>query len=395
MTQWYGCYADSWQGVITPDSFAHPAKFARGLIRRIYEHMLESGYIERGDTIIDPFGGIAAGAYDALLFGLNWTGVELEPRFVEMGNANIDKYRHDLRMLNGRLGTAQLVQGDSRELAAIVAPGRVASICSPPFETVEPTRDDKFRFNGVPLGSTGNHYGTHPGQLGSMRSGDYGAVVSSPPFGEGETRNRSDYAPGRVADMMSRAYTQDRQGTTPGNLATLRADDSGFSAAVSSPPYADAVNGTGEGPGARHDPVYHNGDNAYKSSSSNGYGDAPGNLGNESPETFWAAARVIIEQTYAVLRPGGYTAWVCKDFVRKGRRVPFSDQWEQLCMAVGFEPVERIQAMLVESHGTQLDIFGGETERRKERKSFFRRLAEKNGSPHIDHEDVIVLRKPQ
>jgi len=35
-TIWTGCYNDSWNGVIVADAFAHPAKFARGLIRRIY-----------------------------------------------------------------------------------------------------------------------------------------------------------------------------------------------------------------------------------------------------------------------------------------------------------------------------------------------------------------------
>ena len=124
------------------------------------------------------------------------------------------------------------------------------------------------------------------------------------------------------------------------------------------------------------------------------YGSDPANIGNDTGDTFWAAARAIVEQTYAVLRPGGYAAWVCKDFVRKGQRVPFSDQWQQLCAAVGFVPVERIAAMLVDDHGDQLDIFGGVTARRKEHKSFFRRLAEKKGSPRIDHEDVIIMRKP-
>jgi hypothetical protein len=124
------------------------------------------------------------------------------------------------------------------------------------------------------------------------------------------------------------------------------------------------------------------------------YGSDPANIGNDTGDTFWTAARAIVEQTYAVLRPGGYAAWVCKDFVRKGQRVPFSDQWQQLCAAVGFVPVERIAAMLVDDHGDQLDIFGGVTARRKERKSFFRRLAEKKGSPRIDHEDVIIMHKP-
>ena len=50
--------------------------------------------------------------------------------------------------------------------------------------------------------------------------------------------------------------------------------------------------------------------------------------------------------------------------------------------------------MLVDDHGDQLDIFGGARARLKERKSFFRRLAEKKGSPRIDHEDIIIMRKP-
>ena len=402
VTEWHGCYDDSWNGVLVPDAFAHPAKFAPGLISRILRHMLERGYIAPGDSIVDPFGGIAAGGYWAMLLGLHWTGIELEPRFVELGQRNIAKWQHDLRGLGSRLGTARLLQGDSRRLVEVVGGGMGAAVSSPPFGDQLPSHDD-FQ---PPHDSTARlgvnyetAYGNSPGQLGTMPPGDYAAAVSSPP-------------------------------------------------------YADAVNGNGEGPGARHDPIYHNGDNAHKQSSANGYGDAPGQLGRmagegfeaavssppfmenahpkqelggknlqirdnprtpgeklyfteyvtpdspgqlgtESPDTFWAAARVIVEQTYAALRPGGYAAWVTKRFVRKGQIVEFSDQWEALCAAVGFQRVERIYAMLVDDHGSQLDIFGGATPRRTERKSFFRRLAEKKGSPRIDWEDVLILRKPQ
>ena len=407
VTQWHGCYSGSWQGILVPDAFAHPAKVAPGLSYRIYRYMIDASYIAPGDSIFDPFGGIGGFGYHAMLLGLHWTGVELEPRFVELGQRNIDKWRRDLAMLNGTLGTARLLQGDSRRLLEVVGMGM-------------------------------------------------GAAVSSPPFGEAQTYGTPIvYSNGdRIQD---RAYSPETQGTTPGNLAALRADAAGFAAAVSSPPYADAINGTGEGPGARHDPIHHNGDNAHKISSDNGYGATdgqlgrmagegwsaavssppfesvtpyqdkefvkidsrpgragtqwhkkivgeihtgasygsdPANIGNDTGDTFWTAARAIVEQTYLVLRPGGYAVWVCKDFVRKGQRVPFSDQWQQLCAAVGFVPVERIAAMLVDDHGDQLDIFGGVTARRKERKSFFRRLAEKKGSPRIDHEDVIIMHKP-
>jgi hypothetical protein len=260
------------------------------------------------------------------------------------------------------------------------------------------------------------------------------------------------------SDMVARkgAVESDTQ-QSPGNLATLRADAAGFTAAVSSPPYADAVNGTGEGPGARHDPIHHNGDNAYKASSDSGYGSTPGNvgnmrdggfegvvssppfeaslaggipevkgggvytsprrddgstlglgassmgdygsdpanIGNDTGDTFWAAARAIVEQTYAVLRPGGYAAWVTGDFIRNGQRVEFGRQWMQLCEACGFQMVEWITASKVDTHPAQLDLFGGSHSRDKERVSFFRRMAnKKNPQNAITSENVIILRKP-
>ncbi len=446
VTQWHGCYSDSWQGVITPDAFAHPAKYARGLIRRIYQHMLDSGYVARGDSIIDPFGGVALGGLDAMTFGLHWTGCELEPRFVELGNRNIDKWRRDLAMLNGTLGTARLLQGDSRRLAEVVGAGMAAAVSSPPFENQLPSHDD-FQ----PPHDTGARlavnfdtaYGSTPGQLGSMPSGDYGAAVSSPPF-SGDKNLMAVNDQGVRSDMVARrGMVESDTQQSPGNLAALRADSAGFTAAVSSPPYADAVNGTGEGPGARHDTVHHNGDNAFKASSDSGYGSTPGNVGNmrdggfegvvssppfeesiasdarvgnaatytghkldrygysdgqlgeQSGDTFWAASRLIVEQTYAALRPGGYAAWVTGDFIRNGQRVEFGRQWMQLCEACGFQMVEWITASKVDKHPAQLGLFGGSHSRDKERVSFFRRMSnKKNPENAITSENVIILRKP-
>ena len=89
MNNWQGCYDSGWQGEIVPESFSHPAKFSRTLIRRIYEHALAEGWIHSGNTILDPFAGVAMGALDAMWKGLNWVGVELEPKFVALGQQNI------------------------------------------------------------------------------------------------------------------------------------------------------------------------------------------------------------------------------------------------------------------------------------------------------------------
>jgi hypothetical protein len=90
---------------------------------------------------------------------------------------------------------------------------------------------------------------------------------------------------------------------------------------------------------------------------------------------------------------GGMAIWVVKDFVRKGKRVPFSDQWQALCEQQGFRLVCRHKAMLVKRHGEQDTIFGDSQQITTQRKSFFRRLAEKKGSPAIDWEDVICLER--
>ena len=386
VTQWHGCYSGSWQGILVPDAFAHPAKVAPGLSYRIYRYMIDAGYIAPGDSVFDPFGGIGGFGYHAMLLGLHWTGVELEPRFVELGQRNIDKWRRDLAMLNGTLGTARLLQGDSRRLLEVVGGGMGAAVSSPPFQD-----SDNRGAAAMPDG--------------------YFVRADGRPFGEG---------PAIRATL----------GDTPGQLGSMPSGD--YGAAVSSPPYADAVNGTGEGPGARYDPIHHNGDNSFKASSDSGYGSTPGNVGNmrdggfegaternewldsatlalfdvlsgaareraqeDAVDTFWTAARAIVEQTYAALRPGGYAAWVTGDFIRNGQRVEFGRQWMQLCEACGFQMVEWITASKVDKHPAQLDLFGGSHSRDKERVSFFRRMAnKKNPQNAITSENVIILRKP-
>ena len=112
-------------------------------------------------------------------------------------------------------------------------------------------------------------------------------------------------------------------------------------------------------------------------------------------DTFWAAARTILEQCFAVLKPGGVAAWVCGDFVRNKQRVPFGAQWLALCEAVGFEPLLWVTAWKTEDHGAQLDIFGEAKPQGKTKVSFFRRLAnQKSPETAILNEDVIFVRKP-
>jgi len=50
-TRWHNCYDGGWGDLITPDSFAHPAKMAYGLLRRILQHGVDKGYWQAGDIL--------------------------------------------------------------------------------------------------------------------------------------------------------------------------------------------------------------------------------------------------------------------------------------------------------------------------------------------------------
>ena len=49
---WTGCYPSNWKGKIVPDAITHPAKYSSKLIRRIYEHMIEEGWLHGEKDIV-------------------------------------------------------------------------------------------------------------------------------------------------------------------------------------------------------------------------------------------------------------------------------------------------------------------------------------------------------
>jgi hypothetical protein len=341
--EWHGLYSESWGSDLVPEAYAHPAKYSRGLIKQIYAYMLEQGMIAPGDTIGDPFGGQAGGALDAMLNGLHWRGVELEPRFVDLGNQNIELWNGRYAPHFARWGTAVLMQGDSRQFAEIVG-GRAGVVISPPFSPPgnNPTGGSQFVRKDY-----------HKSKWGIKPETDYGG--------------------------------------SPGQVGAMPMKDADLDAAISSPPYSDTIE-RGDGPGARWDAEGHPG-NPDKVSSDASYGDTPGNTGNTTGATFWQASKTIVEQVHLALKPGGYVAWVTGDFVRKGQRVEFGKQWLALCEACGFEAIAWAIAWKTEHHGTQRGIFE-DVEKRTDRVSFFRRLAnEKNPEAAILNEDVIFMRK--
>jgi hypothetical protein len=101
----------------------------------------------------------------------------------------------------------------------------------------------------------------------------------------------------------------------------------------------------------------------------------------------------VYGQCLLALKPGGVMAVVVKGYVKKGKIVDLPGDTLTMLTALGFEPIERVKAMLVKESSEET-LFEGTVTKTKERKSFFRRLAEKKGSPRIDFEEVLFVRSP-
>jgi len=443
---WDGCYAGGWGDLIVGEAFAHPAKFARGLIERILTHGLGRGYWRVGSTIGDPFGGVALGGVMAGYHGINWVGVELEPRFVALGGegyecdgvvtdgktacgdtdghephhvrGNLELHRPRWAALDYRVDI-RLIQGDSRHFAEVVAQA-AGIVTSPPYaDSIQGEHGEREsavesqaarRTPGGSLGQSQRHggYGQTPGQIGRLKGGPIEAVVTSPPYAA------SLDAGGPVGESVKRAIagrkqTDTQYGDTPGQIGRLKGGP--IEAVVTSPPFAAQTNSGGAGTsGIVRKWCEQNGRNPEAASSrgvgqDKQWGEAAGQIGNlkakivnsksagpAGGESYWQAMRGVYEQCWLALADGGVMAVVVKDYVKGGKRMPLVDDTMALLVAVGFEPIERVRAMLVRED-VKPDLFGGTIVAKKDRKSFFRRLAEKNGAPPIDYEEVLFVQR--
>ena len=427
--KWTNCYEESWQEVIVPEAFSHPAKMSYGLLLKILSHAKEQGWIKDGEVILDLFGGIGStgilGAYE----GYQVICVELEQKFVDLAKQNFKLHENAWDKL--RLPHPVILQGDSRRLCEIVEKADCI-VSSPPYSESHVADKEATlmaaigKARKIPDGakSRGIRYGHTPGQMGSMKASNpperrrasVDAIISSPPhspegLGHGGNPNKID-----IEKKLHGRISGAKYGNTKGNLGNLKSGD--VDCVISSPPFMLSDNRDADKSEFAH--KFH-GDQRYSderaSLVSKRGGDrlskereearqknvesiknlgnivSGGNKGLINQDTFWSAAKIIIEQCYQILKPGGYAIWVVKSFVRKGKIVDFPGDWQRLCEAVGFKTVCIHHAMLVKEteHKT---LFGHTEVKIKERKSFFRRLAESKGSPKIDYEVVLCISRP-
>ena len=246
---WKGCYESSWKGLISSESFSHPAKMSRALLERIFDYGRERGYWQEGDLICDPFGGILSTGIIGSYRKYRTISVELEQRFVQMAQANIEKNRKKLELLGCPLPV--IVQGDSRHLAEIVRGVLDGMIGSPPYSGNDKrdfTSDDRDKRDQ----GRGSFRGTD-GQIGDMVTGNLDGVVSSPPYADSVNagKNGIDWEkagrPDRLEDSPDRynpmSTGEMKYGDGNGQLGAMREGDVDvLIGAITSPPYADSMN---------------------------------------------------------------------------------------------------------------------------------------------------------
>jgi SAM-dependent methyltransferase len=109
------------------ESVAHPAKMLPGVAAYAIAH-----YTRPGDLVLDPMCGIGTTLVEAVHAGRRAVGVEYEPHWARISQANLDLARHV-----GVDTDARVIRGDARQLTSLLPAGvrgQVALVVtSPPY----------------------------------------------------------------------------------------------------------------------------------------------------------------------------------------------------------------------------------------------------------------------
>ena len=499
---WTGCYDSGWGKAITPESYAHPAKMARGLLERIIEHGFKQGWWAKGDLIGDPFGGIGSTAIVGAYHHLKVISCELEPRFHALALANLELHRRKLEAVGCPLPV--FIQGDSRNFAALIQGQVAACISSPPYAGTDPSATHQQGTSRMDPGSPNyrpcaardktmrdapRDYGTSPGQIGALPPGDLAGIVkkglthcakcgkvlsdvqvaqlsesnqkSSGPSDASPPCASLDIPPERAAlaledananvlgldrrvlrgrrlrNMVCRQGAQSRAGRGSNDRTsekrTVSRDEniSGRAGLRGHPSLSPASTGNksksvldssiqpqgrkpnlldqdstlcfserGEDSGSPYSPTQtETREDAGRGSSDDSEASRKRRSRScycacnerlrrihlESPlryETYWKACAQVYRSCYQALRPNGTMVIVVKAYCKNGKLVDLPSQTLELLTHLGFEPVERIKAMLVKTT-RRTSLFGGEIVKEKARKSFFRRDAETKAQARV------------
>ena len=99
---------------------------------------------------------------------------------------------------------------------------------------------------------------------------------------------------------------------------------------ITSPPYADLIHKVVEDRTLRHKNSSFVTDN---NATTNLYSDDERDLGNMSMDVYISKVEIIMKELYRVTKPGGYNAWVVKDFRDTKNKIPYVDLHSKIAAA--------------------------------------------------------------
>ena len=253
---WYGLYKEKWGDLISDDAVGHPAKYSHGLIRKIYEHAIEQGYITVDSKIIDPFGGVGLGAFYAANNGLIWLGNELEDKFWRDGYKNFaiwcerfwcvcdDQEYLDL-LRNYVLATQPLEDSPQIDMftSELKDPDDLLSqIIAKSFASWDkPNKGSYCEVCGKVIVAYPVLLKGDSRFLSQVLRGKLDSILSSPPYIDSVNARSNGIDPVKIKSSYgpnTQALSDVNYGQSPNQLGNLPAGD--YDAAISSPVYPDA-----------------------------------------------------------------------------------------------------------------------------------------------------------
>ena len=280
-----------------------------------------------------------------------------------------------------------------------------AAVGSPPYADQQLTPDAHFRSAREPNRPEARNNGRRR----------YDAAINSPPYLMPEGGGKAIASMAHYLDpgLANRQYVPEQFSKDGAQIGNLRDPKGDIDAVLSSPPWEDQQRGgnpksawsdttkaseiasqnSRQGPKNRHSASPEAIRAQMERDDLRVYGSSEGQIGNSNGETYLSAMLQVYRQLWLVLKPAGVVALVTKNPVKNKQIRRLDLDTIALMEKAGFELIEHKYAMLAETmqHG---HLFGGQETRKRERKSFFKRLYEKK-NPHlsVDFEDVLYFRK--
>lgn len=339
-----------WQEIFDPESIIHPAKLRYSLALALVQE-----YIEPGDIVLDPMGGIGTTAVACVRDGRAGGVIIAEyepspfintypPKFDKNGFGTVEVVSklpkspdyvglcvRNIKKQNPKIPWLVL-HADSTKLHYLFTDACVDKVLfSPPFGCVnhfmgKASEDFKKKYK-YDCGYSEDH-----GNIGnSNKYGIPNKIILSPPFPNANTGGSLDNLKEiKMSNRCAQKFSDD-----PNNIDNLKRYGN-VDKVLFSPPF--------EGTVAFQDPNIkkwrRNGKDSAadrKYLSYNRYGIDRNNTGCKFGKTYWDDMYLIYYSCAVALKKGGMMILHLKDYVRDGKRVPLTDDTIRVVESLGFK----------------------------------------------------------